>query len=69
MILKRLGYEWSFWEILKQKPRQIKNLQKIWDLHKTRNSLVHDLEKKSPSLKKEVSDYEKEIKKILWIKK
>lgn len=42
-ILKELWYQWSFWEILKKQPKEIKNIQQIWDLHKLRNSLVHEL--------------------------
>lgn len=41
--LKKLGYQGTFWEILKQKPREIKNIQDIWDIHKFRNTLVHEL--------------------------
>ena len=44
----------------------MKNLQKVWDLHKRRNTLVHSLEKNnSSSFEKEVNEYEKEIKRIL----
>lgn len=42
-ILKKLWYEGTFWEILKQSPQEIKNIQEIWELHKFRNTLVHDL--------------------------
>lgn len=41
--LKKLWYEWTFWEILKSKPREIRNTQEIWELHKLRNTLVHEL--------------------------
>jgi len=41
--LKKLWYQWTFWEILKQNPREIKNIQEIWELHKFRNTLVHEL--------------------------
>ena len=42
-ILKSLGYEGTFWEILKSNPNEIKNTQEIWELHKFRNTLVHEL--------------------------
>jgi hypothetical protein len=29
---------------LKQKPKEIKNIAKIWELHKIRNKLVHDFD-------------------------
>lgn len=41
--LKKLWYEWTFWEILKSNPQEIKNIQDIWELHKFRNTLVHEL--------------------------
>lgn len=41
-ILEEIWYSWDFWEILKQKPPIITNLDKIWELHKIRNKLVHD---------------------------
>lgn len=42
-ILKKMWYEWTFWEILKQEPKEVKNIQNIWELHKFRNTLVHEL--------------------------
>jgi len=41
--LKKLWYEGTFWEILKQKPSEISNLNEVWELHKFRNTLVHEL--------------------------
>jgi len=41
-ILEEIWYSWDFWEILKQNPPIITNLDKIWELHKIRNKLVHD---------------------------
>jgi len=41
--LKELGYQGTFWEILKRNPREIQNIETIWELHKLRNSLVHEL--------------------------
>lgn len=43
-ILLELWYKWTFGEILKSKPFQINNLQNIWELHKLRNKLSHDLD-------------------------
>ncbi len=43
-ILKETGYEWNFWEILKKKPLVIRDINKIWELHKLRNVLVHEIE-------------------------
>ncbi len=41
--LKLLGYTGTFWEILKKEPKEIPNIQEIWNVHKLRNSLVHGL--------------------------
>lgn len=41
-ILLEVWYVWDFWSILKQKPIIIDDLNKIWELHKIRNKLVHD---------------------------
>lgn len=61
-ILNEVWYKWTFWEILKQKPIVIKNLNKIWEYHKIRNSLVHDFEKKDHIfLKKQANSYLNEI--------
>lgn len=61
-ILKWYGYEGTFWEILKQEPNEIWDIQKVWNLHKLRNKLVHEFDLLSVSiLKKKVSEYEKEL--------
>lgn len=65
-ILQRFWYNWTFWEILKTKPNEIWNLNKVWELHKLRNKLVHDVdEKKKENLFLKVKEYEKEIEIIL----
>ena len=46
-VLKILWYEGSFGEILKRNPKEIKNIDEIWKLHKLRNTLVHELENKN----------------------
>lgn len=67
-ILKKIWYKWSFWEILKSEPKHIKDLNKIWELHKIRNKLVHDFSDISENdLKKKVKEYEKEIEYFLKI--
>lgn len=43
-ILREAGYEGDFWEILKQKPIIINDINTIWELHKVRNKLVHDFD-------------------------
>lgn len=61
-ILLELGYKWSFWEILKQNPKVISDINKIWELHKLRNKLVHDFDLLSESiLKQKANEYNKII--------
>lgn len=61
-ILLEIWYEWTFWEILKNKPVEINNLNKIWELHKLRNKLVHDFDLlENVILSKKAGDYKKEI--------
>jgi len=65
-ILLGLWYKWTFWEILKLKPKEIRDINKIWELHKLRNKLVHDFDLMSESmLKKKTIEYEKEINAVL----
>lgn len=65
-ILQRFWYNWTFWEILKTKPNEIWNLNKVWELHKLRNKLVHDVDEKiKENLFLKVKEYEKEIEIIL----
>lgn len=66
-IFLKLGYKWTFWDILKQKPIQIENLNKIWELHKIRNNLVHEFDEEiEKNLDKKVKEYEYQIEFILW---
>lgn len=65
-ILLKLWYKWTFWEILKQKPIQVENLNKVWELHKIRNKLVHELDFKVENFEKKLKEYEYQIEFILW---
>lgn len=65
-ILQGLDYKWTFWEILKQCPNEIGDINKIWELHKLRNKLVHDFDILSElELRKKEKQYEKQVKDIL----
>ena len=65
-ILQEIGYTWTFWEILKIEPSEIVNIQRIWELHKLRNKLVHDFDNLSQNVLQNKSlDYEKEIKRLI----
>ena len=65
-VLKDLWYEWSFSEILKKNPKEIRDIQKIWELHKLRNKLAHDFDLITESvLKKKVLEFKKEIEVII----
>ncbi len=43
-ILIEIWYDWNFWDILKLEPNEIWNINKVWELHKLRNKLVHDFD-------------------------
>lgn len=61
-ILKEVWYSWTFWDILKTNPKEIDNINKIWELHKIRNKLAHDLsEIQENILLKNSIEFEKEI--------
>jgi len=65
-LLKDLWYTWTFWDILKKNPKEIKDIDKIWKLHKTRNKLAHDFEDIDDNiLRKKAEDYKKEINKLI----
>ena len=65
-ILQKFWYNWTFWDILKTKPNEIWNLNKVWELHKLRNKLVHDVDEEiKENLFLKVKEYEKEIEIIL----
>ncbi len=65
-ILQEAWYNWDFWEILKQKPLIINDLDKIWELHKIRNKLVHDFDQFDERvLLTKSNEFVKEIEKLL----
>ena len=64
-ILKSLGYRWSFGEILKRNPKEIKNINDVWEVHKLRNRLVHDLKQPKKNLDDEALRYKKITEKFL----
>lgn len=65
-ILLEMWYEGNFWEILKLNPEEIKNINKIWELHKLRNKLVHDFDLlEEVILNRKSKEYKQEILKLL----
>lgn len=65
-ILNDLWYAWSFWDILKQYPNEINDIDKIWELHKLRNKLVHEFDLVTWSiLKKKALEYKDELEKLI----
>jgi hypothetical protein len=65
-ILLKAGHTGNFWDILKRKPHEIWNINKIWALHKIRNKLVHEIDyPKWVSLLKVANDYKKEVSELL----
>lgn len=65
-ILMAYWYRWGFGFILKLWPNEIDDLDKIWELHKFRNSLVHEFDRHTEkTLSKVAKDYRKEIEKLL----
>lgn len=65
-ILMSYWYKWSFWEILKQNPNIINDINSIWELHKLRNKLAHDFDLiEEKILIQKVKDYTKEVEKLI----
>lgn len=61
-ILIEMWYEWNFWDILKLEPNEVWNINKVWELHKLRNKLVHDFDLIDEKvLQKAENEYFKEI--------
>ncbi|MFK7779557.1 MAG: hypothetical protein QM490_00180 [Candidatus Gracilibacteria bacterium] len=65
-ILGELDYKGSFGQILKQNPRVINDINKVWELHKLRNKLVHEFDSLSEDiLKRKSNEYDKLIKRLI----
>lgn len=65
-ILLELWYKWDFWSILKISPMVISDIDKIWELHKFRNKLVHDFDLFNANiLNKKENEYKTELEKLL----
>lgn len=65
-LLLEIGYTWTFWDILKLEPKEISNINKIWELHKLRNKLVHDFDLlEEVILNKKAREYKEEFEKLL----
>lgn len=65
-VLKEMGYDWTFWEILKKKPKEISDLNLIWKLHKLRNKLAHDFDAVDEKmLQKSAKEFKREIGNLL----
>lgn len=65
-ILLAYWYTGTFWDILKQYPNIIHNIDKIWELHKLRNKLAHDFDLMDDIiLSKKSKEYIWEIKNLL----
>ena len=65
-ILQELGYSGDFGSILKQNPSVISDINKVWELHKLRNKLVHDFDLVTENvLRKKALQYEELIKQLL----
>jgi hypothetical protein len=65
-ILLALWYEGTFGEILKMCPNEIWDLNKVWEIHKLRNNIVHDFDNHDEwYLKKKSIEYKKELEILL----
>ena len=65
-ILLALGYEGTFGEILKAVPNEIWDIDKVWEIHKLRNKIVHDFDDHDERfLRKKVWEYRKQLEILL----
>ena len=65
-IMQELGYFGDFGSILKQNPSVVSDINKVWELHKLRNKLVHDFDLVTESvLKKKALQYEELVNNLL----
>lgn len=61
-ILNNLWYKWTISEQLKKKPKEIKfYINEIWELHKIRNKIAHEIDNINEKFLKEKSNRYKEI--------
>lgn len=65
-ILLWIWHKWDFGSILKSEPREIGDINKIWNLHKVRNKLVHDFNTHSEDfLRRNADEYKMEVEILL----
>jgi hypothetical protein len=65
-VLKSLRYRGTLGEKLKSKPPVLhRYLDDIWELHKIRNRIVHELEKPSEDIERHARNYESILRNIL----
>ena len=59
-------YNWTFWEILKLNPKEITDINLIWELHKIRNKIAHDFDiMDQKTLLVKAKTYKKEVEKLI----
>lgn len=62
LVLIEIWYKWTFGDILKLEPKEITDINKIWELHKLRNKLVHDFDIiDNMTLNKKTKEYKQEL--------
>ncbi|MCP4523607.1 MAG: hypothetical protein GY828_05320 [Candidatus Gracilibacteria bacterium] len=65
-VLLEIGYQGTFGEILKGVPNEISDINKVWEIHKLRNKLVHDFDNHDEKyLRKKANEYTRELEKLL----
>ena len=67
-VLREAWYNWTFWEILKLNPKEINDINLIWDLHKLRNKIAHDFDlMDQKTLLAKAKTYKKEVENLIII--
>ncbi len=65
-VLREAWYNWTFWEILKLNPKEINDINLIWDLHKLRNKIAHDFDlMDQKTLLAKAKTYKKEVENLI----
>ena len=65
-VLREAWYNWTFWEILKLNPKEITDINLIWELHKIRNKIAHDFDiMDQKTLLVKAKTYKKEVEKLI----